>query len=98
MQLLSAILVAVAATGAVADIPATTHKSTSTGINNGPYLYPRWCNHGTAGNEGCEASGRHTYCIDTHAWTSADVPGYTVPYPADPLLRGLPNGDGCFEE
>ncbi|KAG6061903.1 hypothetical protein E4U32_002740 [Claviceps aff. humidiphila group G2b] len=47
MQLLSAILVAVAATGAVADIPATTHRPTSTAINNGPDLYPRWCNHGT---------------------------------------------------
>ncbi|KAG6120879.1 hypothetical protein E4U14_002930 [Claviceps sp. LM454 group G7] len=98
MQLLSAILVAVAATGAVADIPATTLKSTSTGINNGPDLYPRWCNHGTQGNGGCESAGRNTYCVNTHAWTSADVPGYTVQYRADPLLRGLSNDDGCFKE
>ncbi|KAG6089214.1 hypothetical protein E4U30_002317 [Claviceps sp. LM220 group G6] len=92
MQLLSAILVAVAATGAMADIPATTLKATSTGINNGPDLSPRWCNHGTQGNGGCESAGRNTYC------TSADVPGYTVQYRADPLLRGLSNDDGCFKE
>ncbi|KAG6106652.1 hypothetical protein E4U13_007335 [Claviceps humidiphila] len=65
MQLLSAILVAVAATGAVADIPATTLKSAATGINNGPDLHPRWCNHGTAGNGGCESAGRNTYCCST---------------------------------
>ncbi|KAG5937725.1 hypothetical protein E4U60_001737 [Claviceps pazoutovae] len=98
MQLLSAILVAVAATGAVADIPATTQRSTPTSINSDPVPYPRWCNHGTGGNGGCEANGRNTYCIDTHAWTSADVPGYTVQYRADLLLRGLSIGDGCFEE
>ncbi|KAG6147817.1 hypothetical protein E4U37_007809, partial [Claviceps purpurea] len=62
MQLLSAILVAVAATGAVADIPATTQRTTSTGINNGPYLYARYCNHGTQGDGGCEANGLNTYC------------------------------------
>ncbi|KAG5958198.1 hypothetical protein E4U57_001471 [Claviceps arundinis] len=62
MQLLSAILVAFTASGAAANIPATTLKSTSTGINNGPDLYPRWCNHGTQGNGGCEANGRNTYC------------------------------------
>ncbi|KAG5951319.1 hypothetical protein E4U57_006959 [Claviceps arundinis] len=86
MQLLSAILVAVAATGAVADIPATTHQSTSTGIHRGPAIYPRWCNHGTSGDGGCEANGRNTYC------------GYTVQHRADPLLRGLSNDDGCFKE
>ncbi|KAG5964380.1 hypothetical protein E4U56_002298 [Claviceps arundinis] len=75
MQLLSAILVAFTASGAAANIPATTLKSTSTGINNGPDLYPRWCNHGTQGNGGCEANGRNTYCIDTHVRTSADVHG-----------------------
>ncbi|KAG5951854.1 hypothetical protein E4U57_006566 [Claviceps arundinis] len=98
MQLLSAILVAVAATGAVADIPATTHKSTSTGIHRGPAIYPRWCNHGTSGDGGCEANGRNTYCVNTHAWTSADVPGYIVQHRADPLLRGLSNDDGCLKE
>ncbi|KAG6061905.1 hypothetical protein E4U32_002742 [Claviceps aff. humidiphila group G2b] len=80
MQLLSAILVAVAATGAVADIPATSFRSSPTGANKGPVYHPQWCNHGTQGNGGCEANGLHTYCvqIDTHVWTSADVPGYTV--------------------
>ncbi|CCE33728.1 hypothetical protein E4U35_006499 [Claviceps purpurea] len=64
MQLLSAILVAVAASGAVADTPATTQRSTSTDINNEPPRFPRWCNHGTAGNGGCEANGLNTYCCN----------------------------------
>ncbi|KAG6061904.1 hypothetical protein E4U32_002741 [Claviceps aff. humidiphila group G2b] len=101
MQLLSAILVAVAATGAVADIPATTHKPTSTGINNGPDLNPRWCNHGTQGNGGCESAGRNTYCVNTQCvdeLLTSRLPGYTVQYRADPLLRGLSNDDGCFKE
>ncbi|KAG6082894.1 hypothetical protein E4U16_005327 [Claviceps sp. LM84 group G4] len=92
MQLLSAILVAVAATGAVADPFATTQMSAPARTTDGPDLYRRWCNHGTGGNGGCEANGLRTYC------TSSDVPDYTVQYRADPLLRGLPNGDGCFEE
>ncbi|KAG5950910.1 hypothetical protein E4U58_001376 [Claviceps cyperi] len=52
MQLLSAILVAVAVKGAVASltvmIPAPVGSI--------------WCNHGTAGDGGCEANGLHTYC------------------------------------
>ncbi|KAG6104977.1 hypothetical protein E4U13_008107 [Claviceps humidiphila] len=62
MQLLSAILVAVAATGAVADIPGTSFRSPPTGENKGPVYHPQWCNHGTQGNGGCEANGLHTYC------------------------------------
>ncbi|KAG5936531.1 hypothetical protein E4U59_004949, partial [Claviceps monticola] len=62
MQLLSAILVAVAATGAVADIVTTNSTSTLTSINNDPVPFPRWCNHGTGGNGGCEANGLNTYC------------------------------------
>ncbi|KAG6106646.1 hypothetical protein E4U13_007340 [Claviceps humidiphila] len=79
MQLLSAILVAVAATGAVADIPVTTHKSTSTGIHRGPAIYPRWCNHGTSGDGGCEANGRNTYCV-RHSMNNYKLPIYTDMY------------------
>ncbi|KAG6056104.1 hypothetical protein E4U17_002488 [Claviceps sp. LM77 group G4] len=65
MQLLSAILVAVAATGAVADPFATTQMSAPARTTDGPDLYRRWCNHGTGGNGGCEANGLRTYCCST---------------------------------
>lgn len=30
--------------------------------------YPegRWCNHGTAGDKGCEAQGENSYCVRHH--------------------------------
>ncbi|KAG6027953.1 hypothetical protein E4U41_000813 [Claviceps citrina] len=33
-----------------------------TGRDNGDTLL-LWCDHGTAGDGGCEANGLHTYCV-----------------------------------
>ncbi|KAG6025894.1 hypothetical protein E4U19_002885 [Claviceps sp. Clav32 group G5] len=60
MKVISALLVVVAASVASAFdddgdnwVPPPGYK---------PYPEGRWCNHGTAGNKGCEEQNEHTYC------------------------------------
>ncbi|KAG5967020.1 hypothetical protein E4U58_002325 [Claviceps cyperi] len=65
MQLLSAIFVAIAAQGAVANAVATNTPSP---------IATRWCNSGTAGNGGCEVNGLHTYCCALRKTNFFEVP------------------------
>ncbi|EME89129.1 uncharacterized protein MYCFIDRAFT_209994 [Pseudocercospora fijiensis CIRAD86] len=38
--------------------------------------YAGYCNYGTAGNGGCEANGKHTYCCAEDNMYSSDFPIY----------------------
>ncbi|KAG6106653.1 hypothetical protein E4U13_007336 [Claviceps humidiphila] len=59
MQLLSALAVAFAAS--VASAAPYSDVASDKSVREVQPKY-RWCNHGTAGNNGCEENGLHTYC------------------------------------
>ncbi|KAG6098974.1 hypothetical protein E4U30_002321 [Claviceps sp. LM220 group G6] len=62
MKVISALLVVAAA--AVASAAAYDDDGDNWVPPPGYKAYPegRWCNHGTAGDKGCEAQAEHSYC------------------------------------
>ncbi|KAG6055792.1 hypothetical protein E4U17_002730 [Claviceps sp. LM77 group G4] len=65
MQLLSGLLLAVAAS--VASAAVAPRRPSDLILDKRDDIIPlgqRWCNSGTAGDGGCERQGLHTYCCD----------------------------------
>ncbi|KAG6036690.1 hypothetical protein E4U40_000350 [Claviceps sp. LM458 group G5] len=88
MKVISALLVVVAASVASAFdddgdnwVPPPGYK---------PYPEGRWCNHGTAGNKGCEEQNEHTYCLLLLRRTTNKAPTVrTVALSGAPLKRNF---------
>lgn len=66
MKVISALLMVAAA--AVASAAAYDDDGDNWVPPPGYKAYPegRWCNHGTAGDKGCEAQGENSYCVRHH--------------------------------
>ncbi|KAG6124020.1 hypothetical protein E4U22_001557 [Claviceps purpurea] len=62
MQLLSALMLAVAASVASAAVASSRPSDLNKRFKFDPVQ--RWCNSGTPGDGGCEKMGKHTYCCD----------------------------------
>ncbi|KAG5945588.1 hypothetical protein E4U60_005125 [Claviceps pazoutovae] len=60
MQLLSALMLAVAASVASAAVASSRPSDLDKRFDP----IQRWCNFGTPGDGGCEKQGLHTYCCD----------------------------------
>ncbi|KAG5932741.1 hypothetical protein E4U60_005021 [Claviceps pazoutovae] len=82
MQLISVLLMAVAASVAsAAAMPAPWGYQQYTG-------HERFCDHGTAGDGGCEKNGKNTYCCQYQA----ELPAFSIMRQTT-ALSATPDGD-----